>query len=104
MDSASSNIPSNRKVAACRLASRPADLLVLARATRAQLAHATPQDLGTWIDGFDIALRREHSKSLLRHWSYDLNRHIALKVARDCLVTELSSRANKTKAQRKSRG
>ncbi len=32
------------------------------------------------------ALRRERAKGLRRHWSYDLNRHIALKRALDRLV------------------
>ncbi|MBX3597031.1 MAG: cytoplasmic protein [Rhizobiaceae bacterium] len=33
----------------------------------------------------DRALKAERIKGLQRHWSYDLNRHIALKQARDRL-------------------
>lgn len=33
----------------------------------------------------DRALRRERCNGLTRHWSYDLNRHIALKQALDRL-------------------
>lgn len=34
------------------------------------------------------ALRREHLRGIVRHWSYDLNRHIALKQALDYLNLE----------------
>ncbi|MGE0279961.1 MAG: cytoplasmic protein [Rhizobiaceae bacterium] len=34
------------------------------------------------------ALRREHMRGIARHWSYDLNRHIALKQALDYLSLE----------------
>ncbi len=36
-------------------------------------------------------IRRERQKGLARHWSYDLNRHIALKQARDRIVGTLTA-------------
>ncbi|MET3662648.1 cytoplasmic protein [Aquamicrobium ahrensii] len=37
------------------------------------------------IERVDRLLERERLRGLRRHWSYDLNRHIALKQARDRL-------------------
>lgn len=37
------------------------------------------------IARIDRQIRRERQKGLSRHWSYDLDRHIALKQARDRL-------------------
>lgn len=82
------------KARAYRLASRPAELLMLARATRRQLAQMSSQDLGVWSEGLRLALRRERAKSVGRHWSYDLNRHSALKQARDRIRSELATRTN----------
>lgn len=41
------------------------------------------------------AIQRERMKAALAHWSYDLNRHIALKLARDDLKAWLASSRNK---------
>ena len=55
-----------------------------------------------WVDGakaaqlrerlgvLDRRLVRERNKGVARHWSYDLNRHIALKQARDLISEKLS--------------
>ncbi|MFC5385330.1 cytoplasmic protein [Aquamicrobium segne] len=37
------------------------------------------------VERLDRLLKRERLKGLKKHWSYDLNRHIALKQARDRL-------------------
>lgn len=42
-------------------------------------------------------LERERLKGTRRHWSYDLNRHIALKNALDVLRAVLEQRANSGK-------
>ena len=81
------------KADACRLASRPAALLAMLRATPRQLARTPLADLGIWNEGLTLALRRERNKSTAGHWSYDLNRHIALKRARDRVRAEIASRA-----------
>lgn len=55
---------------------------------------ATPiGELRSWADSITVAIRRERAKSVMRHWSYDLNRHIALKHARDRVAAELERRA-----------
>ncbi|MBL8584883.1 MAG: cytoplasmic protein, partial [Rhizobiaceae bacterium] len=47
-----------------------------------ELASADPPGRQRLIARIDRALERERLKGLSRHWSYDLNRHIALKQAR----------------------
>lgn len=37
------------------------------------------------------ALRREHLRGVARHWSYDLNRHIALKQALDYVSLKMAA-------------
>lgn len=81
-----------RRPAAFRLASRPTQLIMLAGAAPERLAAATLPDLEDWTEAVALALRRERAKSVSGHWSYDLNRHIALKRARDRLRTEIASR------------
>ena len=56
------------------------------------------------------AMKRERMKALHRHWSYDLNRHIALKEACDEMERELglaggvqSIAANENGARRRRR-
>lgn len=97
-----------RRARACRLSRRPADLLMVAHASRDQIAALPMQDLLAWNEGVALALRRERNKSMARHWAYDLNRHIALKLARDRIRAELSARAGeptpKTVKPRTSRG
>ena len=43
------------------------------------------------VERIERLLERERLKGLRRHWSYDLNRHIALKQARDRLREPESS-------------
>lgn len=83
----------DRRIKACRLSRRSADLLMVAHASRERIAALPMQDLIAWRDGLVLALRRERNKSMARHWAYDLNRHIALKLARDRVAAELSARA-----------
>lgn len=56
------------------------------------LASIPSSELRAWLDTLGRALKRERSKSMMRHWSYDLNRHIALKRARDRVAEELACR------------
>lgn len=49
------------------------------------VATAGTQDRQKLLDRVDRLLERERLKGLRNHWSYDLNRHIALKQARDRL-------------------
>lgn len=79
----------------CRLSVRTADLLTIAHLSPEQLARTSSRDLDMWLRGLTLALRRERNKSLVRHWSYDLNRHIALKRARDRIRTEIATRADR---------
>ena len=74
------------------LASKPTHLLQLAHASQRRLAAASPDELHDWMDSITIALGRERAKSTSRHWSYDLNRHIGLKAARDRVRTEMDAR------------
>ena len=53
---------------------------------------APPHRLREWLDTIELRLARERKKGISRHWTYDLNRHIALKAARDRLKTELERR------------
>ena len=54
---------------------------------------AAPHELRSWIAILENRLARERSKGVARHWSYDLNRHIALKAARDRLRACLDRQA-----------
>lgn len=49
------------------------------------LKDMTPQEAARTAASLDRAIERERQKGLRRHWSYDLDRHIALKQARDGL-------------------
>ena len=50
---------------------------------------ASPSLLRSWIELVDRQLRRERNKGRANHWSYSLDRHIALKAARDRLMRHL---------------
>jgi hypothetical protein len=39
-----------------------------------------------------MTLRREHAKGVARHWSYDINRHIAIKKLYDRLIEAMAGR------------
>ena len=94
MERASPDATANdRRIKACRLSRRSADLLMIAHASRDRISALPMPDLLAWHDGLAMALRREPNKSMARHWTYDLNRHIALKLARDRIEAELSARA-----------
>ena len=79
METARLGATGDRRVRACRLSRRSADLLMVAHASRDQIAALPMQDLLAWKEGLALALHRERNKSMARHWAYDLNRHIALK-------------------------
>ena len=108
METAKYSAAGDRRIRACRLSRRSADLLMVAHASRDQVAALPMQELLAWNEGLALALRRERNKSMARHWAYDLNRHIALKHARDRIEAELSARADnpapKTVKPRTSRG
>jgi len=93
METARLGATGDRRVRACRLSRRSADLLMVAHASRDQIAALPMQDLLAWKEGLALALHRERNKSMARHWAYDLNRHIALKRGRDRIEAELSARA-----------
>ncbi|WP_433962872.1 hypothetical protein [Roseitalea porphyridii] len=57
----------------------------------ARVERATKAELRGQLDTIDRRLARERNKGVARHWSYDLNRHIALKQARDVIVGALGS-------------
>lgn len=52
------------------------------------LSVASAEERARLLSRIDRAIERERLKGLCRHWSYDLNRHIALKQLRDRLRTE----------------
>ena len=75
-----------------QLARSPLDILIAVNGSRTGLAGMPKPQLLQWSKVVDIAIRRERAKAQARHWSYDLNRHIALKTARDSLRRELGAR------------
>lgn len=90
-----------RQEAGRPVASRAAVLAILAtvRGEPETLGRMAPTALRNWMRTLDFALRRERNKSTMRHWSYDLNRHIALKRARDAIADELAARAGHRNAK-----
>lgn len=70
----------------------PLAILMTVNAEPARLERCRRAELREWIDVLSFALRRERNKSMMRHWSYDLNRHIALKSARNRLRAALRQR------------
>lgn len=48
-----------------------------------------PETLGPVVKRLERAIERERLRGLRRHWSYDLNRHIALKEVLDRLYGRL---------------
>ncbi len=49
------------------------------------LQHAQPAQVRAWLNVVNRHLARERNKGRASHWSYSLNKHIALKGARDRL-------------------
>lgn len=95
MTSLRSARPGTPKAKAYQLSCRPVELMTLARATQRDFETIPLEELGTWAEGLKLALRRERAKSVARHWSYDLNRHIALKRARDEILSVLADRTGR---------
>lgn len=85
------------------LARRPFPILMLMHAAPGKLAETSLGDLREWSRGIDAAIRREREKGALAHWAYDLNRHIALKSARDRLDTEIRRREAAAQKRKKPR-
>lgn len=75
-----------------RMAYRPFSLIAVGHSTPAQLAERDSGGLHLLIEATDLALRRERARSRMQHWSYDVNRHLALKTARDRFMTEVERR------------
>lgn len=86
-----------------RAASGPGSILPILYARPEQMAAMPTGELRIWADRITAAIRRERAKSVMRHWSYDLNRHIALKQARDRIAGELERRATRRPQTRKPR-
>lgn len=63
-----------------------AALQLLCGVDMAQALAAGPEERGRIISRLARRLRRERLRGLARHWSYDLDRHIALKQALDRLL------------------
>lgn len=55
------------------------------------IEQATKAQLRGHLERLDRRLARERNKGVARHWGYDLNRHIALKQARDVIVEALGA-------------
>lgn len=63
-----------------------------------ELEAATATELRGRLRALDRLVARERNKGLARHWAYDLNRHIALKQARDMVSRLLTDRSGAVKA------
>lgn len=63
-----------------------AALQILCGVDLAQALTAGPEERGRIVSKLARRLRRERLRGLARHWSYDLDRHIALKQALDRLL------------------
>lgn len=59
-------------------------------ATACWLETAAPAALRQRLEIVEARLARERNKGVGRHWSYDLNRHIALKQVRDLIASRLA--------------
>ena len=86
-----------------RAAYGPGSILPIVYARPERLAAMPIGELRIWADRITGAIRRERAKSVMRHWSYDLNRHIALKQARDRIAGELERRTTSRPQTRKPR-
>lgn len=64
----------------------------LVRCDGEAICKATAVQIRQWIIVVERHLARERNKGLSKHWSYDLNRHIALKSARDRLRQAMNDR------------
>jgi hypothetical protein len=75
------------------MARNPLPLLFLLGGPSSRLADTPLLQLREWKECLGLALGFERSKAVLRHWSYDLNRHIALKNAQDRLIEHIDRRS-----------
>lgn len=74
------------------IARHPWALISLSNAAEDELRRIAWGDLRNLLGGADLAIRREHARQACGHWTYDLNRHIALKRARDRIRAEITRR------------
>jgi hypothetical protein len=81
------------------LARRPCLLMAAGAAARDRISSMPVDELRIAAQAMDLALRRERARSAMRHWSYDINRHIAMKAARDRITDEIGRR--KARRQKK---
>jgi len=75
------------------LARWPLSLAAFSHSSPEQFAETPIQELELLIEAIDQALRRERAKSAMRHWTYDVNRHIAIKAARDRIIAAVERKA-----------
>jgi hypothetical protein len=80
-------------------AAHPLDIIAMTSDTAGRMSKLTVPELRLWLDAATTALRRERAKATTRHWSYDLNRHIALKTARDRLRAGIERRRGQRKPE-----
>lgn len=57
--------------------------------TVTDIRRADLPDLRNWLVTVERRLKRERNKGAMQHWSYDLNRHLALKSIRDSIRDQI---------------
>ena len=75
------------------IARRPSSLIAIGHSARDQLESMPLDELRLLREAAELALKQERARSAMRHWSYDVNRHIAIKAARDRIAAEIGTRA-----------
>ena len=84
-----------RKMAEGREAQSRAALRLSCGIDLPELGHTPRSALSDMLSRVMRAIQRERLKGLQKHWSYDLNRHIALKQARDDIRLALGMSAQR---------
>jgi hypothetical protein len=79
------NIFASQKLADTAEAAQRVALRLLGGIDLSAALEAGPEERNKLIERVERLINRERIKGLRRHWSYDLNRHIALKQALDRL-------------------
>lgn len=74
------------------IARRPSTLIAIAHSTQGHLDTIPLDELRLMRKAADLAMKREGARSAMRHWSYDMNRHIAIRSARDRILAEIRKR------------
>lgn len=74
------------------MARRPSLLIAISHSAQGDLFSMPLGELRLTRKAIDLAMRRERARSAMHHWSYDANRHIALKSARDRIMAEIDRR------------